>query len=138
MEQSIVLLTYKGKVLLVSKDYVLPSSDPTPWHFIFGAKKEHESGEDSVCRMVKKETSIQLDAVEYLGSMQENDEKRFFFHASLTDDNVNNIVRRDGEVVGFFSVKELTGLSLSLFTKQLIGMHADILGNATALEKKGY
>ena len=124
MDQSIILLTYKGKVLLMHKDYILATLDQNPWHFISGAKEKDESFEETIQREVEKETSIHLKTIELV----EHDDNKYFYHTHLTDDNVNNIVRRDGKILEFYSLKEVDKLSLSLSTKLLIGKHRDLLG----------
>lgn len=130
MDQSIILLTYKGKVLLMHKDYLLTTLDQDPWHFIFGVKEKNESSEETIHREVKKETSIQLKTIEFLGSLDQQNEKKYFYHSHLTDDNVNNMVRRSGKILGFFSLKELDKLTLTIATKLFITRHRDLLGKA--------
>lgn len=132
MDQSIILLTYKGKILLMHKDYILETLDANPWHFISGIKDKNATSEEAIAREVKRETSIDLPSVEFLGSLDEEDRKKYFYHATLTDENVNNMVHRDGKILGFFSVKELDSLLLSLSTKLLISRHRAILENPSA------
>ena len=127
MHQSIILLTYKGKVLLMHKDYILATLGVDPWHFIFGVKEKNESSEETIHREVKKETGIQLKSIEFLSSSDDHDEKKYFYHTYLTDDNVNNIVRQDGKILEFFSLKELDSLSLSMVTKLLLQRHKNVL-----------
>lgn len=129
MDQSIILLTYKGKILLMHKDYILETSDANPWHFISGIKDKNATSEETIAREVKRETSIDLPSVEFLGSLDGKDRKKYFYHAPLTDENVNNMVHRDGKILGFFSVKELDNLLLSLSTRLLISRHREILEN---------
>ncbi|MBI2430606.1 MAG: NUDIX hydrolase [Candidatus Levybacteria bacterium] len=133
MNQSIILLTYKGKVLLMHKDYILATLGEDPWHFIFGVKEKNESFEETIKREVEKETGIQLKSVDFLSSLDDSVEKKYFYHTHLTDDNVNNIVRRDGKILGFFSLKELDTLSLSLATKLLIRRHRDLLAKTSQI-----
>lgn len=128
MDQSIILLTYKGKVLLMHKDFILAALGEDPWHFIFGVKEKSESSEETIQREVEKETGIQLNTIEFLSCLDHNDEKKYFYHTHLTDDNVNNIVRQEGKILGFFSPKELDALSLSHVTKLLLAKHKDLLG----------
>ena len=127
MDQSIILLTYKGKILLMHKDYILETIDANPWHFICGVNDKNGASQEAITREVKKETSIDLSSVELLGSVDEEDRKKYFYHASLTDENVNNMAHRDGKILGFFSVKELDNLLLSLSTKLLISRHRSVL-----------
>lgn len=126
MNLSVILLTYKGKVLLMNKDYVLSPLD-NPWHFITGVHEKHESAEQTITREVKKETSVQLKVIEFLGSLVEDNAKKCFYHTHLTDDNVNHIIQQDGKNFGFFSVSELDNLLLSISTKLFIARNKDFL-----------
>lgn len=115
------------------KDYIVQSLDENPWHFITGVKDKNISCEETIHREVKRETSIELPAVELLGSLDDADRKKHFYHATLTDENVNNMVHRDGKILGFFSVKELDSLLLSLSTKLLLSRHRAILENPSSV-----
>jgi len=127
MDQSIVLLTYKGKVLLMQKDYILATLDVNHWHFIGGVGTKNESPEETIQREVKKETSIQLGSLQFLESIVDKNVRKHFYHTHLTDDNVNHIVRRDGKILEFFSVKELDTLSLAVLTQLLLKKHKDLV-----------
>lgn len=109
------------------KDYILETVDANPWHFICGVNDKSGTSEEAIYREVKKETSIDLSSVELLGSIDEDNRKKYFYHASLTDENVNSMTQRDGKILGFFSVKELDNLLLSLSTKLLISLHGSVL-----------
>ncbi len=105
------------------KDYVIDPREQNPWHCIAAVKGKSESFEESMLREVKKETGIHLKTTALL----DRDREKHFFHTHLTDANVNNIVRQDGKVLGFFSPKELDTISLSDETKSLITSHKDLL-----------
>lgn len=120
MDQSIILLTYKGKVLLEHRDHVLETLKQNPWHFIVGQKEKNESSEETVYREVEKETSIQLKSIEFLGSLVHQSKRKYFYHTHLTDENVNNISCQQGKILGFFSLEELEKLSLIIPRKLLI------------------
>ncbi len=111
----------------MQKDYILASLGVDPWHFIFGVKGKNESFEETIQREVRKETGIQLKTIEFLSCLDNDNEKKYFYHTHLTDDNVNDIVRQDGKILGFFSVKELNSLSLSIVTKLLLKRHQHVL-----------
>jgi hypothetical protein len=133
MDQSIILLTYKGKVLLMQKDHILATVEQQPWHFISGVKGKNESCEQTIQREVEKVTSIQLGTIDFLGSDTGEGEKKHFYHTRLTDDNVNKIVRQSGKVVGFFSLKEVDKLLLSLTAQLLITRYKYLLTDANQL-----
>lgn len=122
MHQSIILLTYKRRVLLKRKDFILDRREQNFWHFIVGVKDKNESFEEAIQKEVEKETGIKLEAIELIS----HNKKEYFYHACLTDSNVNDIVRPEGEVIEFFSLKELDSLSLSILTKLLISKHGDL------------
>ncbi|RJQ38040.1 hypothetical protein C4559_02345 [Candidatus Microgenomates bacterium] len=127
-QRMMILLTYKRKVLLACKDLILPGPQPKFWHFIVGAKDKNQSSEENMKKVVQDETGITLDNLELISQNQ----KESFYHTHLTDENVNNIVRAEGKILEFFSLKELGGLSLSILTKLLITKHKDLLEKADA------
>lgn len=129
MDQSTILLTYKRKVLLMRKDFVIDKSEQNFWHFIAGIKDEDQSYEEAIKNVVEEEIGIELNALELISYGP----KEFFYHANLTDENVNNIVRAEGKIFDFFSLKELGGLSLTLLTKLLITKHRDLLEKSEAI-----
>ncbi len=128
IDSSIILLTYKGKVLLTmmrdSRQVLLKQGT---WTFISGLKGKNESFEESILRKVKGETHITLFGVEFLSSLFYEDRTSYLYHAELTDDNVNNIERDEGKSLDFFSLQELEKLSLTPSTRLFIERHKNLL-----------
>ncbi len=94
-------------------------SEKHPWTLIGGIKEKRESYEAAMARRVKKEAGIKLESVEYVAD--------YCYHASLTDDNVNNIQRAEGQLLDFFTLKELQKLTLAAPTAQFLEKHSDLI-----------
>ncbi|MBU2632716.1 NUDIX hydrolase [Patescibacteria group bacterium] len=127
MDISLILLTYKGKILLTNKDYPDHSVEKSAWCFISEHKKTNSSPKDTILKKVIEETAISLNAIKFLSSCKYKNKIRHFFYGTLTDDNVNNIKRPEGKLINFFSIKELGNLSLTVSSQLLIEKHRDLL-----------
>lgn len=97
------------------------------WCFIGGSKQKNKSVEDSISKLVEKETSVKLSSVEFLSTDLIDEQMSYFYHANLTDDNVNNIKRENDKIFNFFSFREIKKLTLTPATKLFISKHLDIL-----------
>lgn len=117
--QGLILLTYKGKVLLMHKKRGPSDEEKHPWSFISGTREKKESFEDVLIRKVEKEMGIKIEDVEFVSES--------CYRARLTDDNVNNIKRAENQLLDFFSLKELRKLFLSRSTQQFISKHATLI-----------
>lgn len=117
----LILLTYKGKALLMYKSNGPIDEEKHPWCFIGGIKGEKESFEKAMARRVEKETGIKIEKVEFVSE--------FCYHARLTDDNVNKIERAENQLLDFFSLKESKKLFLSSTTTQFISKHGNLIGS---------
>lgn len=117
--RSIILLTYKGKALLMHKSNGPIDEEKHPWCFISGIKEEKESFESAMSRRVEKETGIKLEKVEFVAE--------FYYHARLTDDNVNNMERAENQLLNFFTLEELKKLYLSRTTAQFVSKYGSLI-----------
>ena len=127
LDLGLILLTYKGKVLLMHRNAKPSTLEIKDWCFIGGVKEEHKSSKETICRDVERETSIKLEEVELLSDRLYSDEKKHFYHAELTDENVNDIKREEGQTLDFFTLRELERLNLSASTKSFVLKHRDLL-----------
>lgn len=128
IDSSIILLTYKGKVLLtMMRDNKQAFLKQGTWSFIGSLKEGNESLEESILREVKGETHITLFGVEFLSSVLYEDRTNYLYHAALTDDNVNNIERDEGRSLDFFSVQELEKLPLTTSTRLFLDKYRFLL-----------
>ncbi len=116
---SLILLTYKGKVLLMYRMNSAIDPEQHEWCLIGGGRGEEESYEQALSRRVEKETNIKIEDVEFLSES--------CYHASLTDDNVNNIKRDEGQLLDFFTLREVQKLTLSEATKLFIDKHGALI-----------
>jgi NADH pyrophosphatase NudC (nudix superfamily) len=127
-ETSIIVLTYKGKVLLtMMRDSRQALLKQGAWSFISGLKEKNESFEESIVREVEGEMHILINGVEFLSSLFCENRTNYLYHAALTDDNVNNIERDEGKSLDFFSLQELKKLPLTPSTRLFIERHKDLL-----------
>ena len=127
LDLGLILLTYKGKVLLMHRNTQPNILEIKDWCFIGGVKEKHKSFEETICRDVERETSIRLKEVELLSDGLYSDEKKHFYHAELTDENVNDIKRGEGQALDFFTLRELERLNLSPSTKLFVEKHWGLL-----------
>jgi len=111
----LILLTYKGKVLLMHKQKGPMDDQEYPWSFISGLPEKRESLEKALIKRVEKEMGIKIENIEFVAD--------YYYHARLTDDNVNNIVRSANQLLDFFSLKDLKKLNLSLETREFIAKY---------------
>ncbi|MBI2031313.1 MAG: NUDIX domain-containing protein [Candidatus Levybacteria bacterium] len=118
-QPSLILLTYKNKVLLMHKSDNSIDKEKHPWCLIGGIKEEKESFENAMTRRVEKEMGIKVDKVEYVSES--------CYHARLTDDNVNKIQRAENQLLDFFTLGEVKKLFLSSTTAQFISKHSALI-----------
>src|SRR3989344_9505214 len=114
-----ILLTYKGKVLLMHKKNGPTDEEKHAWCFIGGVKEDRESFENAMSRRVEKEAGIKIENVEFVSES--------CYHARLTDDNVNKIQRAENQLLDFFTLGEVKKLFLSNTTAQFISKHSALI-----------
>ncbi len=115
----LILLTYKGKVLLMHKQKSVIDEEKHPWCLIGGIRKNKESFEQALTRKVEEEAGIKIEKIEFV------EENRYYTH--LTDDNVNKIQRSENQLLDFFTLNEINKLTLSSSTQQFIAKHRDLI-----------
>jgi NADH pyrophosphatase NudC (nudix superfamily) len=116
MPSNIILLTYKGKALLMHKQKSVIDKDIYPWSFIeTNITEKKDTIEKALAKSVQKEMGIKIENIEYVSES--------CYHAKLTDENVNNIKRSEHQLLDFFTLEEIKKLSLSMSTKDFIVKH---------------
>ncbi len=125
--ESLVLLTYKEKILLMIRNYVFNSGVQKIWRMIGGEKGSGESFEKAITRCIKKEMNIEIKDVKLLFVSPSEDKNTYFFHGKLTDNNVNLIERSDGQELQFFDLKELGKLQLAQSTDSFFTQNRNVL-----------
>lgn len=132
IDASMVLLTFKGKVLLMLRDNNPAIREPNTWCFIGGAREEHESFEQAILREVLEETNIKLNQVRFLTSIEYNDRQKCFYHAELQEKDISNLKVGEGQKQEFFKVDDLENLQLATSTRMFIEKHRDILNHVVS------
>lgn len=116
---SLILLTYKGKALLMHKQKSVIDEEKHPWSFISGVEEKREPLEKTLKKRIHKEMGIKIETIEFVS--------KFCYHARLTDDNVNSIKRSEHQLLDFFTLKELKNLFLSSDTYQFVLKHGGLI-----------
>ncbi len=113
LNESLILLTYKEKILLMIRNYVFNSGMQKIWCMVGGEKGNNESFEKTITRCIKEEMNIEIGDVKLLSVLPTDGKNTYFFHGKLTDNNVNLIQRAEGQELQFFDLKELGKLQLA-------------------------
>jgi len=133
LNESLILLTYKEKILLMIRNYVFNSGLQKTWCMIGGEKGNNESFEKTIIRKIKEEMNIEISEVKLLSVAPSDNKNTYFYHGKLTDSNVNFIERAEGQELQFFDIKELDKLQLAtsadLFFTQNRGIVEELLVN---------
>ncbi len=124
-----ILLTYKGKILLLQQENVLADTNVNAWHLIKKTKAKDTSPEAAIIREVQKETNIKLDEVTLLAKVASEGTVQYLFHTKLSDKHVNNINRGEGRVLQFFGLNELAKLQIQSSSKSFLSHNVSILKN---------
>lgn len=111
--ESLILLTYKEKILLMIRNYVFNSGLKKIWCMIGGEKEKNESCEKTIIRKIKEEMNIEVSTIKLLLISPLGDKDIHFYHGKLTDNNVNLIERSEGQELQFFNLRELDSLQLT-------------------------
>lgn len=99
---------YKNKVLLSCPDIPLQKGE---WNFIENTKNGSKIPAENMQSELKSVTRLTLPDIQKLPV--KNSQSRYLFYVKLTDNNVNSIIRRNGQRLEFYSLNELEKLSLS-------------------------
>ena len=121
----LILLTYKGKVLLMHKQNSVIDPEIHPWSLIGGIKAKTEPFEKTLSKRVQKEMGIKIENIEFV--------EDFRYHARLTDDNVNHIKRSEYQLLDFFTLKETKKLLLSSGSAKFIDNHSSLINPIVSL-----
>jgi NADH pyrophosphatase NudC (nudix superfamily) len=116
---ALILLTYKGKALLMNRQNNAIDEEKHPWCFISGINKENESPEETLKRRVEKETGIRIQNIKPIS--------RLCYHAELSDEDVNNIQREENQLLSFFKPVEVSKLLLTRSSEHLFQKHSALI-----------
>lgn len=132
INESLVLLTYKEKILLMIRNYVFNSGLQKIWCMVGGEKENNESFEKAIVRKIKEEMNIEINDVKLLLVAPSDSKNTYFYHGRLTDNNVNLIERAEGQELQFFDLKELGKLKLATSTNIFFKQNRNIVEEAIA------
>lgn len=119
---SFILLTYKSKLLLVVPDFD-PSGMIEPVWVLMNTTST-ASSKKKLLDQVLFETHLSFHNENVQIDTYKPSENATVYHVRLTDQNVNNIQRRDRQKLEFFTFKELAKLRLSDSTRDLFNEHS--------------
>lgn len=114
-----ILLTYKGKALMHYKFNSAIDTEKHDWRFIGGELRAKETPVDALSRMVKDEANIKIDDVKLVSNN--------FYHARLTDENVNQIQRSEGQLLDFFTLSDLKKLQMDSETRNFTTQYGNLI-----------
>ncbi len=120
IDSCLILLTYKGKVLLLQQDDIFKQLQNNTWHLIEKRTTQDQSTQEAITQEVERETHIRLEDVSLLMSMSSQNRREYLFHAQLTDSDVNRIQRAEGRIIQFFTLRELKKLPLAASTNYFL------------------
>jgi len=133
VNESLILLTYKEKILLMIRNYVFNSGAQKIWCMIGGEKGNNESFEKTIARRIKEEMNIEINDIKFLLTTPSENKNTYFYHGKLTDNNVNFIERAEGQELQFFDLEELNKIQLTssanLFFSQNKNIVEELLSN---------
>jgi ADP-ribose pyrophosphatase YjhB (NUDIX family) len=135
LEHVNIILTYKGKVLVMHTENNPLLLNEVVWRFIGRNREKGKSMEETILREVEKQTGIKLSHVEFLSTIEEDDTQKHFYHGRLTDSNVNNMNRDQGQTIQFYSMRELEKIPLTPATKKFISQHSNVFEKAEARDQ---
>ena len=125
LSPGLILLTYKGKVLLMHKQNSVIDAEVHPWSFIGGLKEKNKPLEKTLAKIIHKEMGINVEKIEFLSGS--------YYHAKLTDNNVNQIKRGENQLLDFFTLKETKKLILSASTAKFLQNYSFLINPIVSL-----
>lgn len=112
--QNGIIIIYKGKLLLVTKDSL---AEENLWSFV-GENYNWTNSQESALKILKRVTKLKSLIVEKISLSDSGDDTLYF--TRLSDKNVNSIERSETEKLEFYNLKEVLGLNLTSSTQTLV------------------
>lgn len=128
-ESVFIVLSYKRKLLLCRKEDYSTLVNKNAWSFIGKSISKSEQSEQAIVKEVQAELNITLSSMVLIASQGEYEEKITFYQAELTDKNVNEIHRNEGQEIQFFTLKEIEKLVLAPLIQDFLLNHKNNLDN---------
>ena len=67
----------------------------------------------TILKAIQKKTALQLLSINLLSTVAFEGKQKYFYHAALTADNLNNIRRTENQSLDFFTLQEIEKLPLT-------------------------
>src|SRR5688572_1180679 len=85
---SFVLVTHRGRLLLILRDKDKDIPEPNKWHLLGGGAEEGETPEETARRELKEEANLEPKNFTYLFDV---DGLKYLYHTSLEDREIKDI-----------------------------------------------
>lgn len=116
-EASLVILTYKGRILLILRDNNPEVVSPNHWAVPGGVKEINETFEQTALREIKEELNIDLKNLKFLVELKYLDRFKKLYFSTLSEAQVKEIILYEGQKFDFFTPEEASHLLLARSTK---------------------
>lgn len=96
------------------------------WRFIGRNKEKGKSMEETIRREVNRQIGVNLQNIRFLSTVEDDTTQKHYYHGQLTDAQVNNMKRDNGQTIQFYTLKELGKIPVSPSTRDFLTQHSTI------------
>ena len=114
-----IVISYKNKLLLFSFDYPFQKNQ---WGFVGENADYAGSNSKTISKLLQEITKLKEPLQKMQVSGQAGD---FFYFIKLSDNNVNSIVRNNGQKLEFYTIREIEKLNLTEETDRFLSIYKD-------------
>ncbi|MEO6508940.1 MAG: NUDIX domain-containing protein [Patescibacteria group bacterium] len=126
-EASLVILSYKRKLLLILRDNKPDIVSPNHWAFPGGIREKDESFVETAIREVNEELNIKISELEFIIELKYLDKTKKLYFAPLSNNQVDSIELHEGQRYALFSPNEAQKLLLARSTKLFFDSHFNLI-----------
>jgi len=126
-EASLVILGYKGEILLILRDNKSDIVSPNHWSIPGGTKEPDESFEKCAKREIKEELQINLENLSFVVELKYLDRYKKLYYSSLSENQVKEIHLTEGQRYDFFTADDAKTLLLARSTKMFFDSHSNLI-----------
>lgn len=123
-----IILTYKNKILLFSKEVILNPSE-NKWDFFRIANNKKSKLVDALKKEMNLSSNVKNQELPLIPLAGQIDNSRVFY-ARMTDENVNSISRKKGWRLEFYRIDELDKITLSDDASSIFTEYKDQIAQA--------